>query len=116
MCAMTISEEKNSQARSLPKLMVSAFVCLENNCALSTEVKRGMPILSKEGRETGKVAAVLLDSESHSATHILLSRLPDTPGYWMVPVAEIAQVREGAIWLRIPEEVVNTLSIWHPGE
>jgi hypothetical protein len=38
------------------KMMVHGFVCPESSCNLSVEIRRGMPILSSEGLEVGKVA------------------------------------------------------------
>jgi sporulation protein YlmC with PRC-barrel domain len=94
------------------KLMVHGFVCPESNCALSAEVSRGMSILSKEGGDVGHVAAVILDSNTQKATHILLCRLPQMRGYWMIPVGSISQVQDGIVRLAIPGKVVDTLPLW----
>ena len=114
MCATTTPEKENSSKENpTRKLMVSAFVCLKNSCPLSTEVRRGMPVLSAEGQEIGKVAAAILDSESRKATHILLSRLPEVKGYWMAPVEMISHVCEEGVRLNIAGDFVNTLTPWH---
>lgn len=94
------------------KLMIHGFVCPESNCALSAEISRGMSILSKEGGDVGHVAAVILDSNTQKATHILLCRLPQMRGYWMIPVGSISQVQDGIVRLAIPGKVVDTLPLW----
>jgi hypothetical protein len=95
------------------KLMISGYICSENRCPLSSEVRRGMPIFSAGGREVGKVAAVVLNSLDQSATHILLSRLPEIPGYWLVPVSWIALVKAGEVHLHVSESEVQSLPKWH---
>ncbi len=104
--------KNNGFAQRTHKLMAHAFVCPDNGCVLSAEVKRGMSILSKEGTEVGQVAAVILDSRTRKATHILLSRLPETIGYWMVPVSLIAEVQDEFARLDAPGNVVDTLPTW----
>lgn len=106
--------ERDALAKALhQKLMVSGYICPENSCAPSWEVKRGMPIFSPAGREVGKVAAVVLNNLAHTATHILLSRLPEVDGYWLVPASWIAQVQAEAVHLRVPELEIQSLPQWH---
>lgn len=95
------------------KLMVSGCVCSESSNALSIEVRRGMSIHSREGLEVGKVAAVLLDESGQQATHLLLSRLPERAGYWLVPAGSIVQVRSESIQLSISTNAVEALPQWH---
>jgi hypothetical protein len=95
------------------KLMVSGYICPDNGCALSSEIQRGMPIFSAGGHSVGKVAAVLLNSLDYTATHILLSRLPEVQGYWLLPVSWIAQVRAEEVHLCVPESEVQSLPQWH---
>jgi sporulation protein YlmC with PRC-barrel domain len=95
------------------KLMANAFVCPESSCTLSAEVKRGMPILSNEGLEVGKVAAVILNGENHKATHILLCRLPEVSGYWLVSVDLIKEIRDKRVQLSISGQAVESLPRWH---
>ena len=97
------------------KLMVNGFVCPKNGCALTSEVRRGMSIFSIEGREGGKVAAVVLNNAEHSATHLLLSRLPEVNGYWLVPVSWIVQVQAEEVFLRATEPEIQSLPRWHEG-
>lgn len=107
---------KGSSTILTPKIMVQGFVCLEGNCSIIIEIKRGMPILSEESLEVGKVAAVLLDNETRKATHILLSRLPEMKGYWLVPVDLILGVCEGNVQLRIPVDGVGDLPPWQSSD
>jgi sporulation protein YlmC with PRC-barrel domain len=72
-----------------------------------------MPIFSREGREVGKVAAVVLDSNNQKAAYLLLGRLPETSGYWMVSVDLIAEVDDEKVRLSIPRETVQSLPEWH---
>lgn len=113
---MTFKSKPISQDRNpiewTPKLMVHGFVCPESTCALSIEVSRGMSILSKEGVDVGHVAAVILDNNTQKPTHILLCRLPERRGYWMVPVDLISEVHDGIVRLAIPENAVGTLLLW----
>ena len=105
---------QNSGTKNLtPKLMVHGFVCPESSCALSMEVSRGMTIRSKEGLEVGKVAAVVLDSDRRKATHLLLGRLPEMSGYWLVPIDLVVEVRDECVQLSISIQVVETLPRWH---
>ena len=94
-------------------LMVSGFVCPESSCTLSKEVRRGMVIRSRDGLEVGKVAAVVLDRFDRKATHILLSRLPEECGYWLVPASSVAQVDAERVQLSIPGSAIDTLPPWH---
>jgi len=110
---------KNQKDVSLtltPKLMVHGFVCPESSCALSIEVRRGMPIISEDSNEVGKVAAVILDEETQKATHLLLGRLPEIKGYWLVPIDLISEVRDGAVRLGIRGDAIGGLPIWRSGD
>lgn len=117
MCTTPVTgRENNSNSNPIQKLMVRAFVCVDKNCALSTEVRRGMHILSEEGREIGKVAAVILDPETRNATCLLLSRLPEKRGYWMVPLDMIVQIKDETVLTKVAEKILDELPLWHPVE
>jgi len=96
------------------KLMVSGFICPHTGCALSTEVRRGMPILTNQGIEVGKVAAIVIDDENQSPTLVLLDRLPEQQGYWSVPIELIAKVENDQLWLSIPASAQHAFTPWHP--
>lgn len=111
-----IKDHDNGSKILSQKLMVHGFVCPESSCNLSVEIRRGMPILSSEGLEVGKVAAVLLDNETKKATYVLLGRLPEMRGYWLVPVDSISEVGEGNIQLNITVDVVYELPLWQSSD
>ena len=95
------------------ELIVSGSICLEQASDLPVEVRRGMAILTSEGREAGRVAAVIIDKHDQQVTHILLSRLSQIPEYRLVPIELIKQVHEEKVLLRIFHQVVNSLPRWH---
>jgi sporulation protein YlmC with PRC-barrel domain len=101
------------KVESMQQLMVSGFVCPENSCDLSGEIRRGMLILSSDGLEVGKVAAIVLNGGNHKATHVLLSRLPKENGYWLVPVDMIEGISEQGVQLSVSETAVESLTEWH---
>lgn len=96
------------------KLMVSGFICPRSGCILSTEVRRGMPILSNQGIEVGKVAAIVIDDENQSPAYLLLDRLPEQQGYWSVPIELIVKVENDQLWLSIPASAVDAFAPWRP--
>jgi hypothetical protein len=107
------SKKQNSPSFEFPqKLMVTGTITSRNSCAPFV-VKRGMPIFSREGWEVGKVAAVVLGGNHQKAAYLLLGRLPETSGYWMVSVDLIAEVDDEKVQLSIPKEAVQSLPEWH---
>lgn len=110
------ASQDNCLTEAAQKLMVHGYVCPESSCALSIEVSRGMRILSQEGGDVGQVAAVILDGNTQRATHILLCRLPEMRGYWMVPVYLISEVHDDVVRIAIPGKVVDTLLLWRSEE
>lgn len=114
---MTQAHQPKNQDGSSPepahKLMVSGYVCPKSSCALSVEVRRGMPVFSQEGQEVGKVAAVLLSGDRQTATHVLLGRLPEVSGYWLIPIDSIVEVGEKGVQLSLPLRAVESLPRWH---
>jgi hypothetical protein len=114
MCDPTQPMNQDSQSgESIHQLMVEGFVCPENSCKLSGEIRRGMPILSRDGLEVGKVAAIVINGGNHKATHVLLSRLPQEIGYWLVSLDIIAGISEQGVQLSVSETVVESLPEWH---
>jgi hypothetical protein len=98
---------------SKEKLMASGTVCLPGHCDLLVEVRRGMTILSKEGRGLGKVAAVVVQGSDHKTTHVLLTQLPEQNGYWMVPVGWILDVGDESLRISVTGEATTFLPEWH---
>lgn len=104
------SNDKDSVNADQPdKLMVSGLVCLQKREGLPAEVKRGMIIRTREGREAGKVAAVIVDNEHQQVTHVVLGRTVQTPDYRLVPVDLIEQVDGETVSLGIFDQVVESL-------
>ena len=95
------------------ELTVSGAICPTQESTVFVEVRRGMTILTSEGDEAGKVAAVIVDKHEKRVTHILLSRPSNRPEYRLVPLVLIVQVHEEQVRLCIFSQVVNTLPIWH---
>lgn len=62
-------------AGSPSKLLESGPISLAEGREPPVVVVRGMSIVSRDGLEVGKIAAVVLDS-SQTVTHVLLCRLP----------------------------------------
>jgi sporulation protein YlmC with PRC-barrel domain len=91
---------------------VSSLVYWGKNGSFSSEIRRGMPIFSKDGMEIGKVAAVILKRTNGPARQILLSRLPEIEGYFIVDVDLIAEIDQEKIVLSISQEVLQSLPRW----
>jgi hypothetical protein len=72
-----------------------------------------MVILTSEGQEAGRVAAVVLGRHDQQVTHILLSRLSQISDYCLVPISLIDSVHEERVLLRIFSQVVIGLPTWH---
>lgn len=71
-------------------------------------VERGMPILSREGRQVGKVAAVSVD-EQGAVDAILLSRLPLKMAYRIVPARVVTAVRNHEVVLAVNDDAIEGL-------
>ena len=54
--------------------------------SLLIEIKRGMAILTKDGRDVGQVKAVILDDSDRNVTHLLLSPGSQMLGHRPAPV------------------------------
>lgn len=98
--------------QSSRKLMVTAMVCSETSCSFNGEVRRGMTILSVDGWEVGKVAAVVLEGDAQKATHLLLSRLPQESGYWLVPLGIVIEITSKGVQLSASKRFVDALPRW----
>jgi sporulation protein YlmC with PRC-barrel domain len=107
-----MKKQAKSMEENAPALMVSGFICSESQCALSVEVRRGMAVECSDGKEAGRLAAVVLEWTRGRATHLLITRLPRVSGYWMVPVAMVAQVGQDSLRLNIPAGKLKHLTRW----
>jgi sporulation protein YlmC with PRC-barrel domain len=95
------------------ELLVSGPIYPNHVPDSAIEVHRGMAMMTIEGHEAGRVAAVVIAKEGQQVTHLLLSRLAYTPEYRLVPVHLIQEVREERVLLRIFNHVVSNLPAWH---
>lgn len=93
------------------RLFESGSTCPEQENGLPVNVSRGMTILTNEGWEAGKVAAVVVDSDSQTVTHLLLTRPRLVPEYRLVPVNLIEQVDEQVVLLEICSQAIESLPI-----
>jgi sporulation protein YlmC with PRC-barrel domain len=91
------------------RLFERGLIRLEQTNGLTVEVTRGMAILTNEGQEAGKVAAVVVDSGSQQVTHLLLNRWRKVPEYQLVPVNLIEQINQETIRLGIGSQIVDSL-------
>lgn len=73
------------------------------------EVARGMTVRTREGREAGQVAAVVVDCRSQLVTHVVLGRLRPALDYRLVPVDLIEQVNAETVSLSILNQAVESL-------
>lgn len=90
------------------RLMVSGVLAANTPREVCVVIERGMPILSRNGEELGKVAAVSID-EHEAVNAILLSRLPRKMEYRIVPAELVTGVRRRAVGLTIDEEGIDAL-------
>jgi hypothetical protein len=99
------------------RLLVSAEINLGlPQSAEPVQLRRGMPILTAEGVEVGRVAAVVVSGEDSQATHLLLGRLPNIPEYRLVSVDLITHIHEGNLQLSIISQHIENLPLWHSPE
>jgi sporulation protein YlmC with PRC-barrel domain len=110
-------QDPNAVHERSSRLLVSAEINLGfKQSAKSVQVRRGMPILTAEGLEVGRVAAVVVSGEDSQVTHLLLGRLPNIPDYRLVSIDLIAQIREGGLQLSILSQDIDNLLLWHSPE
>jgi sporulation protein YlmC with PRC-barrel domain len=111
--AVQLPDEDQDSEKLDTELTVSGVLHLHQAGESEVDVRRGMVILTSEGQEAGRVAAVIVDRQDQHVTHILLTRLGQLPEYRLVPIALVKQVREATVQLAIFSQVVNTLPLWH---
>lgn len=103
---MRIQEGKRAE-----KLMVCGRLHLARPDNSVMELRRGMAVKTREGREAGLIAAVILDETSQTISHVLLCHLPVTSDYRLIPVNLITQVVDEAIYLNIARDAIDTLAV-----
>lgn len=95
------------------KLLVGGLARLEPAAGLVT-LRRGMPVRSKDGVETGAVAAVVVDLPGQEVTHFLLGHVPPTAVYHLAPLNLIDRIDGETVWLRVTNEEIAALPIHQP--
>jgi sporulation protein YlmC with PRC-barrel domain len=115
MQAKQVAVQTNNSTK-LPdqKLMVSGTIHLEQIDSTPIEVQRGMIILTREGVEAGRVAAMVIDCRSEEVTHVLLGHVPPTSDYRLVSLNLIDRVDRDVIQLRVTSEDIEKLPVHQP--
>ena len=98
-----------STTNQVQRLFEYGLVYLESKDSSPVEIKRGMTILTKDGRDAGWVAAVVLDGTNQNVSHILLTHLHLSPDYRLVPINLIQQVSQETVLLHVDREAVEGL-------
>jgi hypothetical protein len=96
------------------KIMVDGRIHLPKPHPATQEIQRGMKVMSSDGREVGFVAAVIIQKETASVTHILLGHIPVTPDYRRIPVTLVENVDEDTVYLNIIHQAVDKLAVHQP--
>jgi len=105
-----MSPNHNSVTGNQPqRLFESGSICPEQANDLPVKVSRGMIILTSEGWEAGKVAAVVVDNDSQKVTHVLLTRPRLVLDYRLAPVNLIKQVDKGVVVLDVCSQDIESL-------
>lgn len=107
---MTREKDSTTIDRS-QRLFERGLLCLEQTDGLAVEITRGMSILTNDGHEVGKLAAVVVETGSQQMSHLLLSRSPLGPGYRLIPVNLIEQINQKTILLRVGKQIVDSLPV-----
>jgi sporulation protein YlmC with PRC-barrel domain len=95
------------------KIMTTGSVSLQGEPHAFVEVRRGMTVTCSEGREAGKIAAVVVSQDSRQVLCLILGHLPKEEGYQSLPVDWIARVEGDMIVLNVRFEMILALPDWH---
>jgi sporulation protein YlmC with PRC-barrel domain len=106
----TVNVSSNGQHKHL---MESGLIRPVLGSEVPMEVRRGMAIRTSEGREVGRVAAVVIDGPTREVTHIILGRRPQTVEYRLVPIGLVEEVATEAVVLGILNPLVEELPEYH---
>lgn len=104
----TTSGEPTAGGDGQHKLMESGSIQPKGGACGECPVRRGMPAISADGEEVGRVAAVVVDAAGTS-TGLVISRPQMTLGYYHLPLAMIRGVDEGRVLLAIPAKAARSL-------
>ena len=92
-------------------LLVEAQITPAWPGAAPVDIRRGMPVRSRDGEDAGQVAAVVIDAGSHASTHVLLSRWRESLDYRLVPIGLVRGVEAGVVTIEIPGAAVDGLPV-----
>jgi hypothetical protein len=92
--------------------MTKAFIQPDRVGPLPVEIARGMFVRTRENRELGLAAAVVVDPDGGQATHLLLMQSFRSPMYRLVPVRFISQVVQGVIQLDLGAHSVENFPLF----
>lgn len=95
------------------KIMAQASVYLRGNRTAAIEIRRGMTLVSIEGKEVGKVAGVAVSRDDQQALCLIISHLPQDPGYHSIPVDWVERVEGELIFLHAPVNSILAIPDWH---
>ena len=90
-------------------LFERGLVYLAQQDSLPVEIRRGMAILTKNGQKAGQIAAVLLNNDSQTITHLLFAPWPQLSDYRLATVDLIKQVTGEMVLLHLGSEAIACL-------
>ena len=102
-------QEHSDQSPHASRLFENGQVILPQGHDPACEITRGMTILTREGYEVGRVAAVVLDAADRHVSHFLLSRAGSVPDYRLVSIDLVEYMSQQVILLKINRETIASL-------
>lgn len=90
------------------RLMISGELPA-NGAKLTANLQRGLVVLDSAGEDAGRVAAVLVDGETGTVTHLVIARDTGAGDYRLAPAEQIAGFDIGAVRLRLAAGEVAAL-------
>ena len=98
-----------STTNQIQPLFERGLVYPKQDNRLLVEIKQGMAVLTKDGRDVGRVKAVVLDGDDRNITHLLLSPWSQMSGHRLMPVNFREQVDKETLSLHIGSETIDRL-------
>ena len=74
------------------------------------EVRRGMQLVTLDGKAIGVVAAVVVDCQRQTPTDLLLCQVSVSADYRLVPISLITQVTTEIVYLTIDTDDIDKLT------
>lgn len=100
-------DEKKDQVQ----LMISGVLTTARAPNRQARIERGMRVMSRDGEEAGRVAAVAVTGREE-VDFFLLSRLPAEMIYRVVSAAAVADVDGSVVWLQLNKRAADELPQW----